>query len=83
MSASAGDSDEFSWTWISDLPLECVDHSVRIRIFCNQSAPSPWSEWMEHRGEKTLICVILNDLSQTDTLKFRISFISLMGKGNF
>ncbi|XP_023814694.1 leukemia inhibitory factor receptor isoform X2 [Oryzias latipes] len=43
---------ERTWTWISDLPLECVDHSVRIRYFCNQSAPSPWSNWTTNHGVK-------------------------------
>ncbi|XP_024860896.2 oncostatin-M-specific receptor subunit beta isoform X2 [Kryptolebias marmoratus] len=52
VSASAGDSAEYSWTWVSDLPLECVDHSVRIRSFCNRSVPSPWSNWNTNDGEK-------------------------------
>uniref|UniRef100_A0A8C7ZYH8 Fibronectin type-III domain-containing protein n=1 Tax=Oryzias sinensis TaxID=183150 RepID=A0A8C7ZYH8_9TELE len=43
---------ERTWTWISDLPLECVDHSVRIRYFCNQSALSPWSSWTTNHGVK-------------------------------
>ncbi|XP_028434715.1 leukemia inhibitory factor receptor isoform X2 [Perca flavescens] len=44
------DSDEYTWTWTSDLPLECVDHSVRIRHFYNQSVPSPWSNWITNHG---------------------------------
>ncbi|XP_073322066.1 leukemia inhibitory factor receptor [Pagrus major] len=44
------DSDEYTWTWTSDLPLECVDHSVRIRRFYNQSFPSPWSSWRTNCG---------------------------------
>ncbi|KAF1389404.1 hypothetical protein PFLUV_G00073080 [Perca fluviatilis] len=44
------DSDEYTWTWTSDLPLECVDHSVRIRHFYNQSVPSPWSDWITNHG---------------------------------
>ncbi|KAM6930889.1 leukemia inhibitory factor receptor [Xenentodon cancila] len=52
VSASAEYSSEYSWTWISDLPLECVDHFVRIRHFCNQSTLSPWSSWMTNRGIK-------------------------------
>ncbi|XP_063753933.1 leukemia inhibitory factor receptor isoform X2 [Eleginops maclovinus] len=39
------DPVEYAWTWTSDLPLECVDHSVRIRCFYNQSVPSAWSNW--------------------------------------
>uniref|UniRef100_A0A3Q0SNH8 Fibronectin type-III domain-containing protein n=1 Tax=Amphilophus citrinellus TaxID=61819 RepID=A0A3Q0SNH8_AMPCI len=44
-------SAEHKWTWISDLPLECVDHSVRIRYY-NQSVQSPWSSWVTNYGEK-------------------------------
>ncbi|XP_070761070.1 leukemia inhibitory factor receptor [Enoplosus armatus] len=44
------DSDEYTWTWTSELPLECVDHSVRIRHFYNQSVPSPWSNWETNNG---------------------------------
>uniref|UniRef100_A0A667ZXB3 Fibronectin type-III domain-containing protein n=1 Tax=Myripristis murdjan TaxID=586833 RepID=A0A667ZXB3_9TELE len=44
-------SNTYSWTWTSSLPLECADHSVRIRRFYNQSLPSPWSEWMTNYGE--------------------------------
>ncbi|XP_074495372.1 leukemia inhibitory factor receptor isoform X2 [Sebastes fasciatus] len=44
------DSDEYTWTWTSDVPLECVDHSVRIRHFYNQSVPSPWSDWKTNYG---------------------------------
>ncbi|XP_070690651.1 leukemia inhibitory factor receptor [Pempheris klunzingeri] len=40
------ESDEYTWTWTSDLPLECVDHSVRIRHVYNQSVLSPWSNWI-------------------------------------
>ncbi|PWA15728.1 hypothetical protein CCH79_00009066, partial [Gambusia affinis] len=39
-------------TWISDLPLECVDHSVRIRSFCHQNVPSPWSNWVTNHGAR-------------------------------
>nr|XP_046243960.1 leukemia inhibitory factor receptor [Scatophagus argus] len=44
------DSDEYMWTWTSELPLECVDHSVRIRCFYNQSVLSPWSNWITNNG---------------------------------
>ncbi|XP_071339604.1 leukemia inhibitory factor receptor isoform X4 [Trachinotus anak] len=50
ISAPSGDSQEYTWTWTSDLPLNCVDHSVRIRYFYNQSVPSPWSEWVTNYG---------------------------------
>ncbi|KAK2837868.1 hypothetical protein Q5P01_015080 [Channa striata] len=46
------DVDEYSWTWTSDLPLECVDHSVRIRQYYNQSVLSPWSSWTTNPGVK-------------------------------
>lgn len=49
------DSDEYTWTWTSELPLECVDHSVRIRHFFNQSVPSPWSDWKTNYGETMLL----------------------------
>lgn len=39
------------WTWTSDLPLECVDHSVRMRYFYNQTVQSPWSNWNTKSGE--------------------------------
>ncbi|XP_027133359.1 leukemia inhibitory factor receptor isoform X3 [Larimichthys crocea] len=44
------DSNVYTWTWTSDLPLECVDHSVRMRHFYNPSVPSPWSNWMTNNG---------------------------------
>uniref|UniRef100_A0A672GK54 Fibronectin type-III domain-containing protein n=1 Tax=Salarias fasciatus TaxID=181472 RepID=A0A672GK54_SALFA len=44
-------SGEYTWTWTSELPLECVDHSVRIRNICNVSAHSPWSDWKTSYGE--------------------------------
>lgn len=47
------DSGWSTLTWISDLPLECVDHSVRIRSFCHQTAPGPWSNWVTNHGEST------------------------------
>ncbi|XP_041855246.1 leukemia inhibitory factor receptor [Melanotaenia boesemani] len=52
VSVSAGNSSEYTWTWISDLPLECADHSVRIRNLCNQSVASPWSNWITNYGVK-------------------------------
>ncbi|XP_067377365.1 leukemia inhibitory factor receptor isoform X1 [Channa argus] len=47
------DVTEYTWTWTSDLPLECVDHSVRIRQYCNQSVLSPWSSWTTNPGVQT------------------------------
>ncbi|XP_047236405.1 leukemia inhibitory factor receptor isoform X3 [Girardinichthys multiradiatus] len=52
VSISAGDSAQYTWTWLSDLPLECVDHSVRMRSFCHQTGPSPWSNWITNHGTK-------------------------------
>lgn len=39
------------WTWTSDLPLECVDHSVRMRYLYNQTVQSSWSNWKTNSGE--------------------------------
>ncbi|KAM7391310.1 hypothetical protein PAMP_022010 [Pampus punctatissimus] len=50
VSVASADLDEHTWTWTSDLPLECVDHSVRIRYFYNQSVTSPWSNWVTNYG---------------------------------
>ncbi|XP_042276180.1 oncostatin-M-specific receptor subunit beta [Thunnus maccoyii] len=50
VSVASADLYEYTWTWTSDLPLECVDHSVRIRHFYNQSVPSPWSNWVTNHG---------------------------------
>lgn len=49
------DSNEYTWAWTSDLPLECVSHSVRIRHFSNQSVPSPWSNWVTNNGETVIL----------------------------
>nr|XP_020449371.1 leukemia inhibitory factor receptor-like isoform X2 [Monopterus albus]XP_020449372.1 leukemia inhibitory factor receptor-like isoform X2 [Monopterus albus] len=50
VSAPTADLNRYTWTWTSALPLECVDHSVRIRHFYNQSVPSPWSDWVTNYG---------------------------------
>ncbi|KAK0142550.1 Leukemia inhibitory factor receptor [Merluccius polli] len=39
-----------AWEWTSPLPLECADHSVRIRRFCDDSVSSSWSQWETHYG---------------------------------
>ncbi|KAM4745889.1 leukemia inhibitory factor receptor [Anableps anableps] len=54
VSMSPSDSVWYTWTWLSDLPLECVDHSVRMRSFCHQTAPSPWSDWITNHGTKAM-----------------------------
>ncbi|CAL8345619.1 unnamed protein product [Lota lota] len=36
--------------WTSPLPLECADHSVRIRSFYDDSISSPWSQWTTNFG---------------------------------
>uniref|UniRef100_A0A3B3DN75 Fibronectin type-III domain-containing protein n=1 Tax=Oryzias melastigma TaxID=30732 RepID=A0A3B3DN75_ORYME len=55
MNVSVSIAAEHDWTWVSDLPLECADHSVRMRYLCNQSVPSPWSNWTTNKGEKIVI----------------------------
>ncbi|XP_047447462.1 oncostatin-M-specific receptor subunit beta isoform X2 [Mugil cephalus] len=52
VSVPSVDSSEYTWTWVSDLPLECVDHSVRIRAFYNHSVAGPWSNWKTNNGSK-------------------------------
>ncbi|XP_051552323.1 leukemia inhibitory factor receptor-like isoform X2 [Myxocyprinus asiaticus] len=36
--------------WISQLPLNCVDHSVRIRHISDASPSSSWSSWKTNNG---------------------------------
>ncbi|XP_075994706.1 leukemia inhibitory factor receptor isoform X2 [Genypterus blacodes] len=52
VSVSPLDSHQYTWTWTSALPLECEDHSVRIRRLYNRSEPSPWSDWAVHYGAR-------------------------------
>ncbi|KAG7489235.1 leukemia inhibitory factor receptor-like isoform X2 [Solea senegalensis] len=52
VSARSVGSHGYQWTWTSDLPLECVDHFVRVRHFDNRSVPSPWSKWKANSGAK-------------------------------
>uniref|UniRef100_A0A672ZJU3 Oncostatin-M-specific receptor subunit beta-like n=1 Tax=Sphaeramia orbicularis TaxID=375764 RepID=A0A672ZJU3_9TELE len=40
----------YTLTWTSAVPLNCTDHSVRIRGFYRQSGPSPWSDWVTNKG---------------------------------
>uniref|UniRef100_A0A8C2DKJ2 Oncostatin M receptor n=1 Tax=Cyprinus carpio TaxID=7962 RepID=A0A8C2DKJ2_CYPCA len=40
--------------WTSQLPLNCVDHSVRIRFISEASPPSSWSSWKTIYGEMNL-----------------------------
>ncbi|KAM8885085.1 LOW QUALITY PROTEIN: leukemia inhibitory factor receptor [Spinachia spinachia] len=42
--------DAYTWTWTSDVPLECLDHSVRVRQFYNRSVTSSWSDWVTNYG---------------------------------
>ncbi|XP_034728872.1 leukemia inhibitory factor receptor isoform X1 [Etheostoma cragini] len=58
------DSDEYTWTWTSDLPLECVDHSVRIRHFYNQSVPTPWCDWKTNHGAQAKVKTMIFPLQQ-------------------
>ncbi|XP_008416333.1 leukemia inhibitory factor receptor isoform X1 [Poecilia reticulata] len=52
VSVPTRDSGWSTLTWSSDLPLECVDHSVRIRSFCHQTAAGPWSNWVTIHGAR-------------------------------
>uniref|UniRef100_A0A3P8XX68 Fibronectin type-III domain-containing protein n=1 Tax=Esox lucius TaxID=8010 RepID=A0A3P8XX68_ESOLU len=52
VSSSTVSSDSvLTWSWVSTLPLQCADHSVRIRSFCNHSNPSDWTQWKTNYGE--------------------------------
>lgn len=51
------ESDAYTWTWTSDIPLECVDHLARVRQFYNRSVPGSWSDWVTNYGEATLASV--------------------------
>ncbi|MBN3318171.1 LIFR factor, partial [Atractosteus spatula] len=41
----------FTWQWVSEVPLECEDHSVRIRSILNDTYSSSWSSWVKHQGK--------------------------------
>ncbi|NXT69479.1 LIFR factor, partial [Chaetops frenatus] len=37
-----------SWNWVSDMPLECTSHYVKIRCYINAThfvGPKDWSDW--------------------------------------
>ncbi|KAB5514976.1 hypothetical protein PHYPO_G00248960 [Pangasianodon hypophthalmus] len=38
-----------SWVWTSALPLQCADHSVRIRRI-----PGSWTDWTTHYGQQNI-----------------------------
>ncbi|XP_056110642.1 leukemia inhibitory factor receptor [Rhinichthys klamathensis goyatoka] len=40
--------------WTSQLPLNCVDHSVRIRLISDDLPSSSWSLWKTNYGEMNL-----------------------------
>ncbi|XP_068106555.1 oncostatin-M-specific receptor subunit beta-like [Hyperolius riggenbachi] len=50
--------ETFSWTWDSELPLECDSHSVRIRSAVLRDSASyewsGWSQWKTHHGKNEL-----------------------------
>ncbi|KAM4615783.1 leukemia inhibitory factor receptor [Polymixia lowei] len=50
-----GEDGVYTWEWTSTLPLQCADHSVRIRRFYNRSVPSVWSQWMTNNGSQKLV----------------------------
>ncbi|XP_031426406.1 leukemia inhibitory factor receptor isoform X2 [Clupea harengus] len=39
-----------TWTWTSKLPLQCTDHSVRMRTVYNSTFVGNWSQWKTHLG---------------------------------
>ncbi|KAG9354950.1 hypothetical protein JZ751_001663, partial [Albula glossodonta] len=46
------DDTLLSWKWASELPLQCIDHSIRIRRVFNDSFASGWSPWKTNFGEQ-------------------------------
>ncbi|KAF5889355.1 leukemia inhibitory factor receptor-like [Clarias magur] len=38
-----------SWVWTSALPLQCTDHSARIR-----RVPGSWTDWTTHYGQQNI-----------------------------
>ncbi|XP_035381796.1 leukemia inhibitory factor receptor [Electrophorus electricus] len=41
-----------TWVWTSALPLQCADHSVRIRCVFSSSLTSSWSAWTTAYGQQ-------------------------------
>ncbi|KAL0978920.1 hypothetical protein UPYG_G00177820 [Umbra pygmaea] len=54
-SSTVGKDSVLTWTWVSTLPLQCADHSVRMRCFCNHSDPSDWSQWITNYGDQETV----------------------------
>ncbi|XP_048044668.1 leukemia inhibitory factor receptor isoform X1 [Megalobrama amblycephala] len=55
MNVSRGPLDTVhTMVWTSQLPLNCVDHSVRIRLISDASPSSSWSLWKTNYGETNL-----------------------------
>ncbi|XP_036382780.1 leukemia inhibitory factor receptor [Megalops cyprinoides] len=48
------DTKPLVWKWVSELPLQCTDHSVRIRRLFNDTFASDWSPWKTNLGEQEL-----------------------------
>ncbi|XP_066511548.1 leukemia inhibitory factor receptor-like [Hoplias malabaricus] len=44
----------FSWIWTSSFPLQCADHSVRVRRIFNQTVVSSWSQWTTSYGLQSI-----------------------------
>ncbi|KAI4891944.1 hypothetical protein NFI96_018701, partial [Prochilodus magdalenae] len=42
-----------AWVWRSPLPLQCADHSVRVRSF-NSTGVSAWSQWATNKGQQNV-----------------------------
>uniref|UniRef100_A0A8C7GT91 Fibronectin type-III domain-containing protein n=1 Tax=Oncorhynchus kisutch TaxID=8019 RepID=A0A8C7GT91_ONCKI len=56
VSNSSGHFDStLTWTWVSTLPLQCADHSIRIRHFCSHADPSDWSQWKTNYGAQDTV----------------------------
>ncbi|KAJ8401566.1 hypothetical protein AAFF_G00378830 [Aldrovandia affinis] len=41
-----------TWKWVSELPLQCIDHSVRIRCLLNDTFASDWTPWKMNLASK-------------------------------
>nr|XP_029494524.1 leukemia inhibitory factor receptor-like isoform X2 [Oncorhynchus nerka] len=50
-----GSNSTLTWTWVSTLPLQCADHSIRIRRFCSHADPSDWSQWKTNYGAQDTV----------------------------
>ncbi|XP_053304087.1 leukemia inhibitory factor receptor [Spea bombifrons] len=52
ISVCAQNNTRFPWSWVSDVPLLCTSHSVRVRCFVNEEhyfGDLKWSQWSRMR----------------------------------